>query len=304
MTNFPENLKHLRKSSGKTQKELGQILGVGQTTIANYEQGARFPDSETLLHIADLYGVSLDFLLGRSSEELAHEDPRGSSSLAENHPNIEDSTRHLVDFVLSGRGDMAARLVHGLADRGYDIRDIYGRVLAPVLHRVGSLWENGELDVYAEHYASQMIRELMFSMKSRMNRRLPHGKRFLGMTAGGELHELGLQMASDFLYMDGWDCYFLGSYLPSQEALKAIVQFRPQLVGVSVTMDLHLDSAAGLVAHLRSRLPADTLPKFICGGAAFAKDPSAWRSIGADGYARDAEEAVRLANQLVPHPPA
>ena len=55
------------------------MLGLAQTTIANYEQGKRFPDEETLLKIADFFNVSMDYLFGRSeiksfSEDFSHRD--------------------------------------------------------------------------------------------------------------------------------------------------------------------------------------------------------------------------------------
>lgn len=63
---FNKTLKKLRKNNKLTQKELADKIGVARTTLANYEQGTRFPDKETLLMIADFFDVSLDYLVGRS----------------------------------------------------------------------------------------------------------------------------------------------------------------------------------------------------------------------------------------------
>jgi transcriptional regulator with XRE-family HTH domain len=46
--------------------DLAQSFGVAQTTIANYEKKLRFPDERMLGRFADFFGVSMDFLLGRS----------------------------------------------------------------------------------------------------------------------------------------------------------------------------------------------------------------------------------------------
>jgi transcriptional regulator with XRE-family HTH domain len=45
-------------------KELGRVLGCGESTISMYENGKRQPDNETLKKIADYYGVTIDYLLG------------------------------------------------------------------------------------------------------------------------------------------------------------------------------------------------------------------------------------------------
>ena len=63
---FPKRMKELRKKFGLTQKAAATVLGIGQTTIANYENGTRVPDLSKISDIADLYEVSVDYLLGRS----------------------------------------------------------------------------------------------------------------------------------------------------------------------------------------------------------------------------------------------
>lgn len=66
MKEFTERLKELRKAHQLRQKDLAKDLEVARTTIANYEQGTRFPDKETLLALANYFAVSTDYLLGRS----------------------------------------------------------------------------------------------------------------------------------------------------------------------------------------------------------------------------------------------
>lgn len=62
---FPQRLKELRLKKRLTQTELGKKLGVKQSTFTNWENGKREPNFETLIKLADLLEVSVDFLLGR-----------------------------------------------------------------------------------------------------------------------------------------------------------------------------------------------------------------------------------------------
>ena len=64
-------IKELRKQRGISQTELGEILGVTRSTICQYEQGKRQPDNTTLVKLADFFGVSVDYLLGRSEMKKA-----------------------------------------------------------------------------------------------------------------------------------------------------------------------------------------------------------------------------------------
>lgn len=57
-------IRELRKKCGITMKELGEIIGVAESTVSQYETGKRQPDYETLLKLGEYFGVTVDFLLG------------------------------------------------------------------------------------------------------------------------------------------------------------------------------------------------------------------------------------------------
>lgn len=67
MRSFGEILTSLREERGIYQKELAAILKVSVGTISNYENNIHFPDQEALLQLADYFGVTVDYLLGRTS---------------------------------------------------------------------------------------------------------------------------------------------------------------------------------------------------------------------------------------------
>ena len=60
-----ENLKQARETAHFTQMQAAKALGISDGTYKNYEQGKREPNNALLLKIADLYGVTTDYLLGR-----------------------------------------------------------------------------------------------------------------------------------------------------------------------------------------------------------------------------------------------
>lgn len=62
---FSVRLKELRLKKGLTQTELGEKVGVKQSTFTNWENGKREPSFENLVKLADLLEVSLDWLFGR-----------------------------------------------------------------------------------------------------------------------------------------------------------------------------------------------------------------------------------------------
>lgn len=59
-------LKDLREEAGMTQKQLAEKIGNSQRNISNWESGNSQPDLETVVRLADLFGVTTDELLGRT----------------------------------------------------------------------------------------------------------------------------------------------------------------------------------------------------------------------------------------------
>lgn len=75
-TKIGAQIKQLRLAAGMTQRELAQRINVGNTTLSQYESGARVPSDEVKLKIATVFGVSVDYLLGvTDSRELTSPTP-------------------------------------------------------------------------------------------------------------------------------------------------------------------------------------------------------------------------------------
>lgn len=62
---FSKRLKKIRMDVGCTQQEMADILGITVRGYRNYELGTREPNLSFLVALADKFGVSLDYLVGR-----------------------------------------------------------------------------------------------------------------------------------------------------------------------------------------------------------------------------------------------
>ena len=67
-TDFPRILTLLRKERGISQKQAAAELGISQALLSHYEKGIRECGLDFVVRTADFYGVSCDYLLGRSPE--------------------------------------------------------------------------------------------------------------------------------------------------------------------------------------------------------------------------------------------
>lgn len=79
-----EQIKRLRELKNINQKQLASMLGVSTSTVGMYEQNRRSPDKDMLLKIAEVFNVSIDYLLGSNTK---------SSNV---HPRYKD-----IDHILS-----------------------------------------------------------------------------------------------------------------------------------------------------------------------------------------------------------
>jgi transcriptional regulator with XRE-family HTH domain len=77
-------LRSLRIGNKMNQEELGKKLGVGKTTISQYESETRTPDAESLSKLATIFNVSVDYLLGRT------DNPAPASSVAKDAASVEE----------------------------------------------------------------------------------------------------------------------------------------------------------------------------------------------------------------------
>lgn len=74
---FSERLRQLREERGLSQEELAEKLNINRSSITHYESGGkRIPRHERLNAIADFFGVSVDYLLGRSNSKEFTQDEK------------------------------------------------------------------------------------------------------------------------------------------------------------------------------------------------------------------------------------
>ena len=62
---LPTRLRMERARIKKTQKQVAKETGITAAAICNYENGERVPTLQTLAQLADFYGASIDYLVGK-----------------------------------------------------------------------------------------------------------------------------------------------------------------------------------------------------------------------------------------------
>ena len=98
--------------------------------------------------------------------------------------------------------------------------------------------------------------------------------------------------------MEGWDAHYLGANTPTDSVLRALEYRRADTVAVSATMTFHVGRIGELIDRIRSSSSGSDV-RILVGGRPFNVAGDLWEQFGADGYARDAQGAVSVADRLL-----
>lgn len=185
-----------------------------------------------------------------------------------------------------------------LIQQDVSMQEIYLQVFQRSLYEIGRLWQLNQATVADEHYFTE-VNKLLLAQLSMRNKAAPgtHGN-LLTMAVSGELHEFGILMVGDFFKMAGWHIAHLGVNLPVDEVVQAVKKHRADLLAISATTTIYLSTVSDVIKAVREDETTRHL-KILVGGLAFRPVPDLWQQFGADGYARDAREAVQVGERLM-----
>lgn len=227
--------------------------------------------------------------------------------IAPEEPFLQEAAPHFalardyLELLREGRARDAVQLVTDAVDAGVSVHDVYMHVIQPVQQEVGRLWQTNCMSVAEEHYATDATRTLMGELRTRFILS-PHQEgdtpaKVLVACLGGELHDIGARMVHDFLSMAGFSTYFTGANTPHDQIIATINRTGAAVVALSATLTLQVRLALQLIDRIRQEIPRDV--HVMVGGYAFNQDDSLWQEVGANAYARRADEAVEIVTRLL-----
>jgi methanogenic corrinoid protein MtbC1 len=208
-----------------------------------------------------------------------------------------DLAKKFLRLLLNGERHLASRLILDAVDSGVEVKEIYLHVFQPSQREIGRLWQMNRVSVAQEHYCTAATQLIMAQLYPRIFRTEKNGRRIVATSIGGELHEIGVRIITDFFEMEGWDTYYLGANCPTNSILQALRDRRADVLAVSATMTFHIRAVENLIAAVRASEELKAV-KIMVGGYPFNIEPELWKRVGADAYAADAADAVASASGL------
>ena len=225
---------------------------------------------------------------------LAHIPATLPSFLPDGVPMVEEA-RGYLQVLLRGERAGASRLIMNQVEQGAVVKDLYLHIFQPALLEIGRLWQMHQLSVAQEHYCTAATQMIMSQLYPYVFATEKNGRKLVATCVDGELHEIGARMVADFFELDGWDTYYLGANAPADSIVRTLAARHVDLLAISATMTTHIHSVRDLIALVHANPGIQV--KILVGGYPFNVMPTLWQQVGADGYGRDAEEAVIVGNQ-------
>jgi 5-methyltetrahydrofolate--homocysteine methyltransferase len=180
-------------------------------------------------------------------------------------------------------------------DEGIDVEKILTEGLIPAMSIVGERYEKNEIFVPEMLFSAkamksglELIRPLLLEGTD-----LILGKVIIG-TVQGDLHDIGKNLVCMMLEGAGFEIEDLGINVPPQKFLDAAKKNPGALIGMSALLTVTMKNMKGVIDLLREN-GLDN--KFFIGGAPVT--PGFAEEIGAEGYAKNANQAVREAKRLL-----
>ncbi len=209
---------------------------------------------------------------------------------------LEDIKERFLEF----DSDETKRLVKRAVDELHiDPLDVVEKALRPAMGVVGEKFEEGEFFLSELIVSGQLFKEIMSEI---IEPRLSVGEagRRLGTvvigTVKGDLHDIGKNIVATMLRIAGFEVIDLGVDVPAEKFVEAVEKYRPDILGMSALLTTVIDEIKHVIDALKSKGLRDKV-KIVVGGAAVTE--SFAKEVGADGYGKDAVEAVRVCKKLL-----
>jgi len=206
----------------------------------------------------------------------------------------------LVEAVAEMDEDTALRLARELLDDGTDPMEVL-RLCRVAMDIVGDRFEKQEYFLPELMMAGDMLEQIGAIVKPLLMDLADgaepetHGTIVLG-TVHGDLHDIGKNIVTFMLELNGFKVIDLGIDVPVDEFIKAIEDNKPEVVALSGFLTLAFDSMKETIEAITDAGWRDKVKIMIGGGQI---DDQVTSYTGADAYGKNAMEAISLCNEWI-----
>ena len=239
--------------------------------------------------------IAIDFI-DKATESLAKGIPSNMDSRLDAGVALDRLALQYVQTVAAGNARQGIQLVLDDVAQGTSVADAYLRVLLPAQQEVGRLWHLNQLSVSEEHLVSYTTQRLMAMLSGMEQPKPDNGLTVIAGSVVGNVHDIGIRAIAYLLELEGWRTIYLGSDIPQEELPGAIDTFKADVLMLSVALTSQLLATSRVITAIREQ--SEQPVKILVGGNGLSADKKLWQQTGADGYATDANTALKKAYKM------
>jgi excisionase family DNA binding protein len=241
-------------------KQVAEALRVSESSVK------RWCDSGVISMLRTAGGhrrITLDELMRFVSETdrpllnpmaigLTQPPKRSSGDSLAGSEDVQDQFCH---YLAAGDEARCRQIVEKLLAQTQSVTQVIEHLLSDAMHRFGDSWEKDELEVFQERRGCEICQRLIFHLRTKLPP--PNGPIAIGASPEGDPYHLPTTLVELALREAGWNAESLGPNIPFPSLRKAIDQYQPRLVWLSVST---VDDQAAFVAQfneLARQMPDD-----------------------------------------------
>ena len=215
---------------------------------------------------------------------------------ADNGPQINEMQDKLKTAVLKGNRNGIVKITKEALESGEKPAELLNQVLLPAINQVGEFFDQGK------YFLPQLIAsaEAMKNSIEVLEPLLQTGGTGEEMpvvviaTVEGDIHDIGKNLVALMLKNHGFHVIDLGKDVPQAKILESAKEHHAEFIALSALMTTTMQRMREIVAAAKEE---GITAKIIIGGAVITQEYA--DEIGADGYSKDAADAVKLAKNLM-----
>lgn len=207
-----------------------------------------------------------------------------------------DILKTISDAVIDMEEEQIESLVVSAIENKISLQDIYNDGLNDGMIRALSKYEKKEFDIPEVIVCADVLNKGIKTIEKYGKLNSGEKEKVLITVVEGDTHEIGKNIVKIMLEAAGFDVIDLGVNNSSKEIIEVAIREKVKIIGLSSMMTTTREQMRKLVEELKE-IDLDTKPKIIIGGGSVT--PNYSKEIDADGYSKNAPEAVKLVNKIL-----
>ena len=196
---------------------------------------------------------------------------------------------------MKGNRNEIEELTRRALDAGADPQHILQEWLLPAINEVGDLFDSGQYFLPQLIAGAEAMKRSIGILEPLLQKEgvAQDAPAVVLATVEGDIHDIGKNLVALMLRNYGFDVIDLGKDVSKERIVEAAIESGAKVIGLSALMTTTMKEMKNVIEYARER---GVTAKIIIGGAVITQEYA--EEIHADGYAKDAADAVRIAERL------